>query len=124
MFQRMGESLRQFMAGRNGVDTLAWFWCILGIVLDLVGSFSNIMLFSAFAYIPLLLAIFRIFSRDTARRYEENEKFRQFFSRLRGRRTYCYYKCPACKTRVRVPRGKGKIRITCPSCRESFIKKT
>lgn len=124
MFQRMGESLRQFMAGRNGVDTLAWFWCILGIVLNLVGSFSNIMLFSAFAYIPLLLAIFRIFSRDTARRYEENEKFRQFFSRLRGRRTYCYYKCPACKTRVRVPRGKGKIRITCPSCRESFIKKT
>ncbi len=124
MFQRMGESLRHFMAGRNGVDTLAWFWCILGIVLNLVGSFSNIMLFSAFAYIPLLLAIFRIFSRDTARRYEENEKFRQFFSRLRGRRTYCYYKCPACKTWVRVPRGKGKIRITCPSCRESFIKKT
>lgn len=124
MFQRMGESLRHFMAGRNGVDTLAWFWCILGIVLNLVGSFSNIMLFSAFAYIPLLLAIFRSFSRDTARRYEENEKFRQFFSRLRGRRTYCYYKCPACKTRVRVPRGKGKIRITCPSCRESFIKKT
>ena len=124
MFQRMWESLRQFMAGRNGVDTLAWFWCILGIVLNLVGSFSNIMLFSAFAYIPLLLAIFRIFSRETARRYEENEKFRQFFSRLRGRRTYCYYKCPACKTRVRVPRGKGKIRITCPSCRESFIKKT
>lgn len=124
MFQRMGESLRHFMAGRNGVDTLAWFWCILGIVLNLVGSFSNIMLFSAFAYIPLLLAIFRIFSRDTARRYEENEKFRQFFSRLRGRRAYCYYKCPACKTRVRVPRGKGKIRITCPSCRESFIKKT
>lgn len=124
MFERMGASFRQFMAGRNGVDTLAWFWCILGIVLNLIGSFSRIFLFSLLAYIPLFLAVFRIFSRNTAKRYAENERFRQFFSRLRGMKTYCYYRCPACKTRVRVPRGKGKIRITCPACRESFIKKT
>ena len=32
--------------------------------------------------------------------------------------------CPKCKQQVRVPRGKGKIAITCPQCREKFIKKT
>lgn len=124
MFRRIGDSIRRFMIGRNGVDTLAWVLCITGIVLNLIGSFSNRVAVTFLAYIPLLLALFRIFSKNTARRYAENEKFRRFFSRLKGRKTYCYYKCPACKTKVRVPRGKGKIRITCPSCRETFVKKT
>ena len=116
--------MRRFMAGRNGVDGLAWFWCILGVALNLVGTMTHLAVLTLLAYIPLALAIWRIFSRDTARRNEENEKFRQFFGRIKGRKNYCYYKCPSCKTRVRVPRGTGKIRITCPSCRESFVKKT
>ena len=124
MFQRLGDGVRRFMAGRNGVDGLAWFWCILGVALNLVGTMTHLAVLTLLAYIPLALAIWRIFSRDTARRNEENEKFRQFFGRIKGRKNYCYYKCPSCKTRVRVPRGKGKIRMTCPSCRESFVKKT
>ena len=124
MFQRIGDSIRGFMAGRNGVDTLAWFWCITGIVLNLIGSFTGLVFLTFLAYIPLVLAIWRIFSRDTARRYAENEKFLQYFSRIKGRKNFCYFKCPACKTKVRVPRGKGKIKITRPSCRETFIKKT
>lgn len=124
MFQRIGEGLRRMMEGRNGVDTLAWAECLVGLVLNLIGTFTKLPVFVFLAYIPLILAILRIFSRDTARRYQENERFRQFFARLKGRRTYHYYKCPACKTRVRVPRGKGKIKITCPACRESFVKKS
>ncbi len=124
MLQRIGNAIRSFMAGRNGVDGLAWFWCILGIVLNLLGSFTGLTILTLLAYVPLVLAIYRIFSRNTAQRHAENEKFRQFFARIRGRKNYRYFKCPGCKTRVRVPRGKGKIRITCPSCRESFVKKT
>lgn len=124
MFQRLGDSLRRFMEGRNGVDTLAWAECLTGLALNLIGSFSGLVILTFLAYIPLILAISRIFSRNVSRRYEENEKFRQFFSRIKGRRNYCYFKCPVCKTRVRVPRGKGKIRITCPACREAFVKKT
>ena len=124
MFQQIGDAIRRFMVGRNGVDTLAWTLCACGIILNLIGSISRQPAFTLLAYIPLILALFRIFSRDTQRRYEENEKFRQFLFRLKGRKDYCYFKCPACKTRVRVPRGKGKIKITCPSCRETFIKKT
>ena len=29
-----------------------------------------------------------------------------------------------CRQKIRVPRGKGKIEITCPSCRSKFIKRT
>jgi ribosomal protein S27E len=124
MFQKLGDGIRRFMAGRNGVDTLAWTLCIVGIVLNLIGSFSGLAIFTLLAYIPLVLAIYRVFSRDVSRRYEENQKFQQFFARIRGRKSYCYFKCPGCKTRVRVPKGKGKIKITCPSCRETFVKKT
>jgi ribosomal protein S27E len=124
MFQRIGDAMRGFMAGRNGVDTLAWFWCILGIALNLAASLTGIGWLTFLAYIPLILAIYRIFSRDTTSRYEENQRFLQFFGRIKGRKTYCYFKCPGCKTRVRVPKGKGKIKITCPSCRETFVKKT
>jgi ribosomal protein S27E len=124
MFQKLGDGIRRFMAGRNGVDTLAWTLCIVGIGLNLIGSFSGLAIFTLLAYIPLVLAIYRVFSRDVSRRYEENQKFQQFFARIRGRKSYCYFKCPGCKTRVRVPKGKGKIKITCPSCRETFVKKT
>ncbi len=124
MFQRIGGALRRMMEGRNGVDTLAWTECLVGLALNLIGTFTKLPVFVFLAYIPLILAILRIFSRDTARRYAENEKFRQFFARIKGRKDYCYFKCPACKTRVRVPRGKGKIKITCPSCRETFVKKS
>ena len=124
MFQRIGDSIRRFMAGRNGVDTLAWSLCILGIGLNLIGTFAKLPLFIFLAYIPLILSMFRIFSRNVSKRYAENQRFTQVFQRLKGRRDHCYFKCPRCKTRVRVPRGKGKIRITCPSCRETFIKMT
>lgn len=124
MFRRIGESVRSFMIGRNGVDTLAWSTCLVGIALNLIGSFTGLSIFVFLAYLPLAYAIFRIFSRDTTRRYSENQRFLQFFARLKGRKNHCYFKCPTCKTRVRVPRGKGKIRITCPSCHEAFVKKT
>ncbi len=34
------------------------------------------------------------------------------------------YKCPKCKKPLRVPRGKGKILITCQNCGHKFQKKT
>ena len=45
------------------------------------------------------------------------------FDRLKDRQ-HRYFACPKCRQTVRVPRGKGKISITCPKCREKFIRKT
>ena len=53
----------------------------------------------------------------------EQETSGELFDRLKDRQ-HRYYKCPKCRQSVRVPRGKGKISITCPRCREKFIRKT
>ena len=39
-------------------------------------------------------------------------------------REHRYFDCPKCRQPVRVPRGKGKIMITCPKCKERFQRKT
>ena len=37
---------------------------------------------------------------------------------------YKVYKCPKCKQKLRVPRGKGKIRIICRRCTYEFVRRT
>jgi ribosomal protein L37AE/L43A len=71
----------------------------------------------------MIWAIFRSFSRNVYKRYQENHRFLLFFDRLKDRK-HKIFQCPRCRQMVRVPRGKGKIAITCPKCRERFIKKT
>ena len=71
----------------------------------------------------LILSLLRCFSRNTYKRYNENRKFLLLIDRIKDR-DHRYYACPKCRQTVRVPRGKGKISITCPKCREKFIKKT
>ena len=81
------------------------------------------LLMTAVSYGLMFWALFRTFSRNTYKRYQENRKFLQFFDRLKDRE-HRYYDCPKCRQVVRVPRGKGKIAITCPKCKERFVKKT
>ena len=81
------------------------------------------MIFFLLSYGMMFWAIFRSLSRNTYKRYQENRKFLQFFNRLKDRQNR-YFDCPKCRQVVRVPRGKGKIAITCPRCKEKFVKKT
>lgn len=124
MFSRISDALRRFMYGRNGVDTLSWVLMIASVIVNFLVSLTGIAVLTFFSYFLMIYALFRVFSRNLERRQAENLRFTQFFSRLKGRKSYRYFSCPACKTMVRVPKGKGKIRITCPSCREAFVKKT
>lgn len=123
MFQKLGEKFRRFMYGRYGSDQLGVFLLILGVVLCLLGSFSRLYYLGLLAYVPLIWAIFRMYSRSIEKRRRENRRFLQFFQRLRDRQNR-YFSCPRCRQRVRVPRGKGKIVIKCPACGERFTKKT
>lgn len=151
---------QKIMYGRYGNDVLNF--ALLGlsilsmIVLRIVAAFTGLFWLPFFSYLPFLLCIFRMFSRNTSRRYAENQKFVGFFSRIfRGRygrpsgssygnpysnpygsssqpasarvkkeKGYKYYRCPHCSVQLRVPKGKGKICITCPKCHTDFIKKT
>lgn len=123
MFRKLGDKIRRFMYGRYGNDQLGIFLLLLGVVLALLGSFTKLYWLGFLAYIPLVVAIFRMYSRNVYKRRAENQRFLQAFGPLRDRQ-HRYYTCPRCRQKIRVPRGKGKIRITCPKCGERFEKKT
>ena len=123
----LSAQVRRFMAGRYGTDKLSMTMLVVSLVLSLIGSFIKLtvlnLVLTAISYILMFWAIFRSFSRNTYKRYQENRKFMQFFDRLKDRE-HRYFDCPNCHQPVRVPRGKGKIAITCPRCRERFVRKT
>lgn len=125
--QRISGAISRFMAGRYGTDKLnfALLWTGFGIVVIAIFVRSPLpnFLLHVVAYALMGIAIFRTLSRNTYKRYQENRRFLMFFSGLRDRE-HKYYECPRCRQPVRVPRGKGKIAITCPKCKEKFIKKT
>ena len=125
--QKMMSGLRRFMEGRYGTDKLNMV--ILGCALVIVVVYSFIpagavqLILWALSYALMIWAIFRCLSRNTYKRYEENRKFLRVIEQIKDRE-HRYFNCPRCRQRVRVPRGKGKISITCPKCREKFTKKT
>ena len=118
---------RRFMEGRYGSDKLntALLWCgVLACVISMLIPVKVIkVIFLAISYGTVLLAVFRAFSTNTSKRYQENRKYLRFVDRLKDRE-HRHFECPRCRQPVRVPRGKGRIAITCPKCKERFIKKT
>ena len=123
----MGNSMQRFMAGRYGTDRLSMVILIGGLIASLLASFIRrfpfSLIFLIISYGLMIWAVCRVLSRNTYKRYQENRKFLQFFEHLKDRQNR-YFNCPKCHQTVRVPRGKGKISITCPRCREKFIRKT
>ena len=124
---KLTASLRNFMAGRYGTDRLNMVILCSGLVASLLSVWIKVvpfnLIFWALSYGLMIWAIFRSLSRKTYKRYQENRKFLQFYDRIKDRQNR-YFDCPKCRQTVRVPRGKGKIAITCPRCREKFVKKT
>ena len=125
--EKISSGLRRFMEGRYGTDKLNMVILGVGLAVCVIYGFipnSTVKLILwGVSYGLMIWAIFRTLSRNTYKRYEENRKFNQFFDRLRDRQ-HRYFDCPKCRQQVRVPRGKGKIAITCPRCREKFIRKS
>ena len=141
----MKERLRRFMEGRYGADELNRFLTICGWVLLLLGFIMSGIdnngtriagsVLVALSWAFLVFSIFRTLSKKTRERASENYKyfvyknkvlgwFRKLKGRWQDRKTHRYFRCPQCRATVRVPRGKGKIRITCPKCRNQFVKKS
>ena len=124
---KLSAGFRSFMVGRYGTDRLNMVILSVGLVASLLSvliKFApvNLVLF-LLSYGMMFWAIFRTLSRNTYKRYQENRKFLQLTGRMKDRE-HRYFDCPKCRQMVRVPRGKGKISITCPRCREKFVKKT
>lgn len=126
------------MYGRYGSDALSLFLVCLSLILWIISSLvpaavvSNILW--ALSYVGLILAIFRMFSRNYTRRRSENDKFMslvdpilQGVRRKRAQmrdKDHVYFRCPSCGQVLRVPKGKNRISITCRNCGNVFQKKT
>lgn len=124
----------RFMLGRYGNDRFNRFLMILALVCFAV-SFFGVRGFYLAGLLCLIYAYFRMLSRNTYKRSLENNKYLQceykvkhWFSgikwKLQQQKTHHIYKCPSCKQKIRIPRGKGKIEIRCPKCGQTFIKKS
>ena len=123
MRQKFGNWLQRVFGGRYGVDQLNLAILGLDLILCLVGVFTQNGWLNLLAYIPMILVLYRMLSKNTYRRYQENRRFLQLLDRIKDRKNR-YFHCPKGKQMVRVPKGKGKISITCPRCKEKFVRKT
>jgi len=126
---RVRDAVIRFMYGRNGVDQLTWAIIIAELALSLIGGLIPVAVvrrvINLVTTLLLVLAFFRIFSRNIYKRREENARFLQWWAPVRqsllGARSrradkaHKYVKC-ACGAYCRVPKGVGKVELTCPKC--------
>ena len=126
------------MMGRNGQDQLNLFLTVVCLVLLVLsafirGGFGSFL--NGLALALLILSWFRMLSRNLPRRRAENERYlrrryqvtgwlRRLKTRWEQRRDYRFFTCPSCHTTLRVPKGRGKIRIVCRKCGSSFTRKS
>lgn len=131
----MKEKLQNFMIGRYGADQLSKFMIVISFVLIGISFFVRNNGINVAILFIMFYTYYRMFSKNISKRYAENQfymRYRQkvvrFFtskkSRMEQRSQYRFYKCPKCRQQVRVPKGRGKIAISCPKCREEFIRKS
>lgn len=129
----MKEKLQRFMIGRYGIDAFGKFLLGTVVVLWAINLFANSRFLYSWALLLMVYAYFRMFSKNTTKRYQENVKYLQLKnklvsrvksekSQLKERKTHHIYRCPTCRQKIRIPRGKGRICITCPKCKTEFTK--
>lgn len=123
------------MQGRNGVDQLSQFLNIVVLVIFVISLFTKWTILYWIGIALLVYMYFRVFSKNLSKRYAENQKFCNMRYDLaikknkkkqewEQRKIYRFFRCPMCNQRVRVPKGRGKIAITCPKCRAEFVKRS
>lgn len=129
------QRMTRFMYGRYGNDQLSKLYLGLAIVCLIVNLFTDLAIFYVAGLLLLIYSIYRSFSKDISKMAAQNQKFLNWrYQRivkynntkkhLAQSKECRFYKCPGCKQKVRVPRGRGKIAITCPKCHAEFIKKS
>lgn len=129
--QKIGNALSRFMYGRNGADQLGLTTIWAALLLDLINLFIKQqtvhMIVSFVSTVLLVMAVYRVFSRNLQKRRAENARFLEKVwwpikrgiagsRQQRADKDHKYFTCPRCRTVCRVPRGKGRIVITCPKC--------
>ncbi|MGI5963499.1 MAG: hypothetical protein ACOX7N_07280 [Lawsonibacter sp.] len=128
------NAIQRFMYGRYGSDQLNWFLIGLYLVLYLLSALTRFVLLYWLSLVFLVLALVRLCSRNLTRRREENVRFLRTVDpvvkwfhlqrTIHRDKEHRYFKCPNCGQQLRVPRGKGRITVTCRGCGATFQEKS
>lgn len=131
---KIRNKLQKFFYNKYGADQFGMMLVIIALVFSLLSTMTRIVLFSFVSIVLMIYEMYRMFSTNYVKRRIENDHYQQFVVVLKRRwkmivmnikdRSYHYYLCPNCHQMVRVPRGRGKIVITCPNCKKEFEKKS
>ena len=126
--------IQRFMYGRYGMDQLNIALLLVYLFLYLISGLFRSHALRLLSFLCLITVTVRFFSRRADQRREENVRFLNAVGPLLRRynvnksrrqdKDHSYFKCPNCGQQLRVPKGKGKISITCRSCGASFEEKT
>ncbi len=122
------------MYGRNGADQLSLATMWAAVILWAIFLFSGWLAVYLLSLILMIYTFFRMFSKRVDRRRAENAKFMDAVRPLRRKlsalscrmrdKDHRYFRCPNCGQQMRVPRGKGRIQVTCRSCGITFEEKS
>lgn len=129
----MRDKLRNFMTGRYGFDSFSKFLMSIALVLCILDIFVDSIILHSWFVVIIIYVYYRMFSKNINKRYQENTKYLQIKNKvvakfnseksmMKQRKTHHIYKCPTCRQKIRIPRGKGRICITCPKCKTEFTK--
>lgn len=136
MLNKLKYSLYRFMNGRYGTDQLNMALLILSILVSLIGGifFNRSIVVSLIVYALSIIIIYRGFSKKIYKRQQENLKFKRLIQPIKSQykiiklnltqKQFKHVQCPRCHRTLRVPRGRGKIEITCPHCHVAFDKRS
>lgn len=124
-----------YMKGRYGYDELSKALILLGLVISIFSNFTGGIILNMIALASIAFGGLRVLSKEKVNRRKELQQYikvkqtvlsnyRKHRNRWFQRKAFKITKCPSCKQKIRIPRGRKKVRVTCPSCQNKFIKKT
>ena len=119
------NKFNSFFKDTYGWDLLSKYLVILGLALTLTKYTIGLGL------LLIVLGAFRSFSKNKSRRYKELLVFENFLFKIKQKlnlyknnleqnKNFKILTCPDCSQKLRVPRKKGKITITCKKCGKKF----
>ncbi len=134
-FEDLMYKMNRFMSGRYGNDEFNTFLSISSLTLILLTYITKIPSLSSIAMVTIIYMTFRTFSKNYSARAREREAYLAIKDKIvskvnlrkeiwQNRKTHRYFKCENCKAVLRVPKGKGKIEITCRKCQHKMRKKS
>ena len=126
-------TINNFMYGRYKGDEFNRFLTILYLILWILSFFPYLRFSLIITSIIFIYIFYRALSKNFYARRHELDKYLKIKNKIKSqvalkkqkhqnRKTHLYFKCNNCKANRRVPKGKGKIEVTCPKCKNTMIK--